>query len=152
MKPNKILIKALNDVAFDLECSLWTDLNYSWGSPIKCNCGLLARKLYEFNTNLSWLESYEEMKQLIWDEQIGQWSIAAEKSYCPDTGLPLTEVFKLLTSYGLEQKDFIDIEYIGLADDRLSADQNMEDGRVCEPSEIAAYMREKARELKKELN
>ena len=126
MKPTKQLILAFRQVADGLERGT---LDYKWSNPGKCNCGLLASALLGVDTSTLNKMRYEDPNHL------GCWTGAAEAIYCQRSGLPTTELFKLLESHGLEQKDYKHIELLGGSS-----------GRDC-PQVVAAQFNKWADEL-----
>ncbi len=123
MKPTKQLILALRETANQL---LTKPEIYDWYYNDSCNCGLLAKNLLHINET--------EFKNILKIENISLWSNSAKNSFCPKTGLPFTEIFKLLYEAGLEKEDFRKIEFI-------------EGGSYKNLIQVAEWMNKKADEL-----
>jgi hypothetical protein len=80
--------------------------DYEWGHMGRCNCGHLAREL----TPLSDAEI-----QRMAMEKYGDW---AEQvlDFCPGSGLSMDWLISELCSYGLSQRDLIDLERLSNQD------------------------------------
>lgn len=95
MYPNLHLIDSLRSVG---EKVLDTESEWVFSDSWQCNCGLLAQELGV---------DY----QLVNDSITGYWfkEVEEKKEYapkiCPQTGLPLTPIFKVLASFGITQED-----------------------------------------------
>lgn len=73
---------------------------YEWGHMGRCNCGHLAREL----TPLSDAEI-----QRMAMEKYGDWAEQVV-DFCPGSGLSMDWLISELCSYGLTQRDLIDLE------------------------------------------
>ena len=120
MKPTKKLILALRETAQLLREK---PEKYKWFFPNTCNCGLLCQALGE-----------KEFR-------VGAWSIAAANGFCSTTGLPIKKLFKTLSEFGLEKKDFNEIEHC-IRDGKI--------GNFKNPAFVAVWMDERADQLEKE--
>jgi hypothetical protein len=74
--------------------------DYEWGHMGRCNCGHLAREL----TSLTDAEI-----QRMAMEKKGDWADQV-LDYCPESGLEMDWLISELCSFGLVQKDLIDLE------------------------------------------
>lgn len=78
--------------------------DYEWTDTQRCNCGFLAQVAMGINS----CELRESMHY-----KSGAWTdIVKTSEYCPQTGLALKEVFKVLKSLGFKKTDFRKLEYL----------------------------------------
>lgn len=141
MKYNPKLVDALYKTA-DLLESEWGQNNYNHGYSGSCNLGVLAQILIKNEPNSSVLAGVD-----------GFWCDSANVAYshCSSTGIPLQLLFRVLHFYGLEQKDYADIEFCGLHFDSDSAMLNNADIRYSDRFFAANYLRQKARQLENQI-
>lgn len=142
MKPTKTLIEAMLKVADGIENGT---LNYNWNAYEDCNCGLIAQELLA-------REGRDACEMIL--EAIGAgspgWAFAAKRDWCPQTNLPLTEVFQLLHKHGLERDDFELIELAGTSiptPTRRDGLYNYLCRNYAKPGFVARFLRELAEEL-----
>lgn len=102
--------------------------DYEWGHMGRCNCGHLAREL----TPLSDAEI-----QRMAMEKYGDW---AEQvlDFCPGSGLSMDWLISELCSYGLSQRDLIDLERLSNEEVLERAGRN--DLRRNLPQDVSLYM------------
>jgi hypothetical protein len=97
------LIEALKDAAKQLG----EGANYEWGHMARCNCGHLIQ-------SLTGLDEFSVSKAV--DHTLDEWTEHA-KTYCPDSGRTVDEVFELLEKVGFCRQDVIHLE--NLSDPRV---------------------------------
>lgn len=100
---NTKLITALRTSAAALEQGT---IYYDWNQAACCNCGILFCSLLgKSPVELNALRPRTFLGNgSTWQAVIGQ--------HCPVSGIPTNEMFRELFSYGLTQKDVIDLEYM----------------------------------------
>ena len=152
MNPNRILIDALRVVADKVERD---PDSYDWQSPVKCNCGLLARVLL----NLDATGLYKAWKSLnytfyTWTDLVEILSQFEPGSECGATGLDMQQVYQILMASGLEPADFEQIEFLGQTTDKqfLKSDREFLEGwTFYKPEAVIYYFRELAKKLEAQL-
>lgn len=75
-------------------------VEYGWGHPATCNCGLLARSVLGI--------SRAKLEKMI-PEESGTWQEFADEQ-CPLSGLPHKKIFRQLTQAGFVFGDFKHLE------------------------------------------
>ena len=105
---NKKLINALQIAINALEKDF---VYYNWTEQESCNCGVVIQAVLN--------KTEKEVKKLF-DKAYDQtlytltdctWRSVAKFS-CTITGIPLTQVFKLLGEYGMQPEDIVHLEYL----------------------------------------
>jgi hypothetical protein len=134
------LITALRTAATALEDGTFF---YKWTKQSCCNCGVLFCAL----TGKSAAELDDEIPELIeggnatWKMLVGQ--------HCPITGIPTQKLFRELLSYGLTQKDMVNLEY--LSDSKVIARMKQEEPIRKEPQAQRKWYQLRAPKLNAEM-
>jgi hypothetical protein len=139
---NQKLITALSVVVKSLENNT---IEYDWTQPSKCNCGLVAQAITGVG-HKALFERYihpliEEMMSRdakfkeghpSWQNMVGE--------YCPMTGMPTAEIFKVLFKAGLTRDAIGHLEYLSdlriVAKAKISTESVTEDTIIKEKQEI----------------
>ncbi len=143
MKTNRLLIDAFRRAAIRI-LNPSDDYQYNWCRSASCNCGILARELIGATEGQVWRLGWDSNDEIggsglgTWDR--GPWAFRDFHGWCPQTGLPMTTVTKLLSKYGIEKGDMADLE-------QLYGDPGFSDGPT-----VAAKFVEIADRLERELS
>ena len=100
---NPDLIQALRHAADRLSVGA----RYEWGHVARCNCGHLIQSLTGLNDR--------EIACAI-DHDLDEWTEHA-RTYCPQSGRAVDDVFEILSRVGFEREDVIHLE--NLSDRRV---------------------------------
>ncbi|MEM9282417.1 MAG: hypothetical protein AAGA96_11350 [Verrucomicrobiota bacterium] len=95
-KSNPSLIEALHAAADRLD----SGAKYEWGHMARCNCGHLLQSLTGLDDR--------EISSAV-DHRLDEWTEHA-KTFCPQSGRAVDEVFEILESFGFLREDVIHLE------------------------------------------
>jgi hypothetical protein len=74
-------------------------VEYFWGSPESCNCGILAQAILRVTPT----EIQDTCEHGNWYEEVNR---------CHQTGIPINHIVKALIDVGMKSTDFVNLEYL----------------------------------------
>lgn len=95
-KPDFKLIQIIRNTAK----KLGKGSNYQWGHMGSCNCGHLAQEITKLSK--SEIQNYAMQRYGDWNKQV--------VDYCPESGLPIDEIIKVMLDAGLTRDDLRHLE------------------------------------------